>query len=394
MLPRIKINYLAGQLGTVGASPDGLAALVVGATAVADTFELGVSYQIYKLSDLTDLGVTEANNPNLIKHVRDFYRQASNGTALIVCGVDSTKTMAELVAKEEGEVRSLIERHSGAIRAVFVSSEAGDASEVTEGLSSDTLGSLAPAQELAEWATEELYAPLFIIIDGRCYMGKNLRDLSKGRYNRVGILVGSHHKEDKGSCLGILAGRIASIPVHRNVGRVLDGALKPEVFYLGGKPIEERQGEIIRLHDSRYITIRRYVGRTGYFFADDPLAVESTDDYAQLTHRRVIDKAYRICYNSLLDLMLSELEVNEDGTLGAPIIKAWEQRVEDAIGRGMTASGELSSGEGGEGCRCFIDPKQNVVSTSRIELTLQVRPFGYARYIDVNLGFLVSATNK
>lgn len=169
-----------------------------------------------------------------------------------------------------------------------------------------------------------------------------------------------------------------------------DGALKPETFYLAGKPIEEVQSEIIELHEKRYITFRRYVGRTGYFFADDNLATSPTDDYAQITNRRVIDKAYRLCYDSLLDFMLDELEINEDGTLQAPMIKAWERKVEDAINRSMTASGELSSEEG-EACRCVIDPKQNVVATSKIELTLKVRPKACARYIEGDLGFLVMA---
>ena len=391
MLPRIKINYLSGQLGTVGTSPDGLVAIVAGATAVASTFELGISYKLRKLSELTALGVTEENNPTLVHFVRDFYRQAEEGTEVVVCGVDPAKTMTELLAKEEGAVRKLIERHSGALRAIFLSSSAGDSEEATEGLSPDVYTALPEAQVLADWATSELYAPLFIVIDGRGYTGKNLRDLSKQSYNRVGVLVGSTKQEDKGASLGILAGRIASIPVQRNAGRVRDGALKPETFYLAGKPIEEVQSEIIELYEKRYITFRRYVGRTGYFIADDNLATSPTDDYAQIANRRVIDKAYRLCYDSLLDLMLDELELNEDGTLQAPIIKAWEQKVEDAINRSMTASGELSS-EDGEGCRCVIDPKQNVVATSKIELALKVRPHGYARYIDVALGFLVTAS--
>lgn len=391
MLPRIKINYLSGQLGTVGTSPDGLVAIVAGATAVASTFELGISYKLRKPSELTALGVTEENNPALVHFVRDFYRQAEEGAEVVVYGVDPAKTMTELLAKEEGAVRKLIERHSGALRSIFLSSSAGDSEEATEGLSPDVYTALPEAQVLADWATTELYATLFIVIDGRGYTGKNLRDLSKQNYNRVGVLVGSTKQEDKGASLGILAGRIASIPVQRNAGRVRDGALKPETFYLNGNPIEEVQSEIIELYEKRYITFRRYVGRTGYFVADDNLATSPTDDYAQIANRRVIDKAYRLCYDSLLDLMLDELELNEDGTLQAPIIKAWEQKVEDAINRSMTASGELSS-EDGEGCRCVIDPKQNVVATSKIELTLKVRPHGYARYIDVALGFLVTAS--
>lgn len=390
MLPRIKINFLEGQLGTVGASPDGLVALLIGAIAVNSTFVLGTSYSIYSPSELAGLGVTKENNPALAEAVRDFYREAGEGTNLVVVGVDASKKMSELCANEDGAVvRSVIERHSGALRAVFISTPAGDSEQATDGLSPDTLATLQPAQELAEWATTSLYAPLFIVVDGRGYTGENLKDLGKEKYNRVGVLVGSKNDDSKGSCIGVLAGRIASKPVHRNVGRVADGALKGEAFYLGGKRIEEKQSAVVALNEKRYITIRRYVGRTGYFFADDNLATALTDDYGQIANRRVIDKAYRIAYNTLLDKMLDEIELNEDGTMQAPILKSWESQLEAEINKAMTANSELSSSEG-SGCKVFINPKQNVVSTSKIEISLKVRPHGYARYIDVNLGFQVT----
>ena len=390
MLPRIKINFLEGQLGTVGASPDGLVALIIGAMAVSNTFELGKSYSITKPSDLKELGVTKENNPALAEAVTDFYIEAGEGTDLVVVGVDASKKMVELCANEDGGlVRKVIERHSGALRAIFVSTPAGDSEQATEGLSPDTLATLQPAQELAEWATTSLYAPLFIVVDGRGYTGENLKDLGQAKYNRVGVLVGSKTAEDKGSCIGVLAGRIASKPVHRNIGRVADGALKGEAFYLGGKRIEEKQSAVTALYEKRYVTIRRYVGRTGYFFADDNLATTLTDDYAQISNRRVIDKAYRIAYNTLLDKMLDEIELNEDGTMQAPILKSWESELEAEINKSMTANSELSSSEG-SGCKVFIDPKQNVVSSSKIAISLKVRPHGYARYLDVNLGFQVT----
>lgn len=390
MLPRIKINFLEGQLGTVGVSPDGLVALIIGAMAVSSTFELGKSYSITKPSDLKELGITKENNPALAEAVTDFYKEAEEGTSVVVVGVDASKKMAELCANEDGAVvRSVIERHSGALRAVFVSTPAGDSEQATEGLSPDTLATLQPAQDLAEWATTSLYAPLFIVVDGRGYTGENLKDLGQAKFNRVGVLVGSKTAEDKGSCIGVLAGRIASKPVHRNVGRVADGALKGEAFYLGGKRIEEKQSAVTALYEKRYIAIRRYVGRTGYFFADDNLATALTDDYAQIANRRVIDKAYRIAYNTLLDKMLDEIELNEDGTMQAPILKSWESELEAEINKAMTANSELSSSDG-SGCKVFIDPKQNVVSTSKIAISLKVRPHGYARYLDVNLGFQVA----
>ena len=390
MLPRIKINFFEGQLGTVGVSPDGLVSLIIGAMAVSSTFELGKSYSITKPSDLKELGITKENNPALAEAVTDFYKEAEEGTSVVVVGVDASKKMAELCANEDGAVvRSVIERHSGALRAVFVSTPAGDSEQATEGLSPDTLATLQPAQDLAEWATTSLYAPLFIVVDGRGYTGENLKDLGQTKFNRVGVLVGSKTAEDKGSCIGVLAGRIASKPVHRNVGRVADGALKGEAFYLGVKRIEEKQSAVTALYEKRYIAIRRYVGRTGYFFADDNLATALTDDYAQIANRRVIDKAYRIAYNTLLDKMLDEIELNEDGTMQAPILKSWESELEAEINKAMTANSELSSSEG-SGCKVFIDPKQNVVSTSKIAISLKVRPHGYARYIDVNLGFQVT----
>ena len=49
MLPRIKIQFLNGQLGIVGDSPDGLFALVCAAVAVAETFKLDTSYSIHSL---------------------------------------------------------------------------------------------------------------------------------------------------------------------------------------------------------------------------------------------------------------------------------------------------------------------------------------------------------
>ena len=56
----------------------------------------------------------------------------------------------------------------------------------------------------------------------------------------------------------------------------------------------------------------------------------------------------------------------------------------------MTASGELSGDGGDNGVQVYIDPTQDVLATSTINVELRVRPFGYARYINVLLGFTVN----
>lgn len=392
MLPRIKISYLNGQLGTVGDSPDGLFALACGAVAVGDTFAPEKAYSVRSLDDVAALGITADNNPRLYKHLREFYDEADAGTELVVWGVAKSATMASLCDYAGGSLRKLIEGQSGRLRGVFVAQDGTAPGDVAEGLAPDVFAAIAPAQKLAEWSTDELFAPIFIILEGRGYTdGDGMRDMSRQSYNRVGLLVGDTAPGSEGACVGTMAGRLASLPVQRNLGRVKDGPLYPTLMYVGAAKVEEGGSQIAGLYDKGYITPRRYVGRSGYYFTDDRLACDPTDDYAHITNRRVVDKAYRIVYDTLLDMMLDELEVNEDGTLQNGVVKSWQQAVENAINRSMTASGELSASDG-EGCECYIDPTQNVLATSKVLVTVKVRPFGYARYVDVNLGFLVTQT--
>lgn len=378
-----------GQLGTVGESPDGLFALVCGAAAVTKKLELGKAYTLHSFDELAALGVTAENNPRLYKHVQDFYTEAEEGTKLVIYPVDKAKTFTELCDKDTGVIKELIMAENGALRGIFVAGDGREVTVTTNGLDNDLFTALPKAQQLAEWATVSLYAPLFIILEGRGYKGGVVKDLHKETYNRVGVLIGDTVKASEGAAVGLMAGRLATLPVQRNIARVKNGALKPITMFLGEKPVEENASAVSDLYDAGYITPRKYVGKAGYFFTDDRLACEQTDDYAHITARRTIDKAYRIAYTALLDLMMDELAVNDDGTLRHGIIMAWQQMMENAVNRAMTAAGELSADENGAGCKAYIDPKQNVLSTSKIELVLKVRPFGYARYVDVKLGFQI-----
>ena len=39
------------------------------------------------------------------------------------------------------------------------------------------------------------------------------------------------------------------------------------------------------------------------------------------------------------------------------------------------------------GVVAYVNPEQNIVATSRLEASLRIRPYGYAKYIEVDLGF-------
>lgn len=390
MLPRVKINYLNGLLGTVPESQDGLLGLLVlGAAAVSTTFELGKAYRLVRPDDLTALGITSDNNARIVELVGQFYAEAEEGTPVYLIGIAAT-AMTTVLDVDEGPMKAILQSLRGALRGLIVASASTATVTVTDGLDPDVLTAMPKAQALADWAADNLYAPIFVILEGRHFSSADdVPDLKALACNRVGVFIGDVVASSKNAAVGTLAGRIAVSPVQRNIGRVASGALDPAEMFIGALPVDESMSVVDALYAKGYICPRIYVGLSGYYLVDDHLAVADTDDYAHLTARRTVDKAARIAYLTMLQFLLDEIEVNTDGTMQRPVLKSWQAAVEDEINARMTAAGELSVVDN-SGCKFFIDPQQNVLSTSRVEGTLKVRPYGYARDIVVNIGFLTN----
>jgi len=370
---------------------DGLLGLVISGSAVANSFEMGKPYILSGYDGLALLGINGENNPCIEKTVREFYAEAGEGTRVYMMGIPDTATVSEMLDVNRAYARKLIEASGGAIRGIVAGGKGAGALE--NGLDMDVYAAIAKGQQLGDWATETLFAPIFVLIEGRGYGGDPiaLTDLGTMSNSRVAVLIGDTERESAGASVGLLAGRIARNQVQRNIGAVKDGSVKTLTAYVGGVAAE--YADVTSIHDKSFITFRTFAGRSGYFFTDDPLATLPTDDYHYLSRRRVIDKAYRIAYNTLLEELLGEIPVNEDGSMQAPVCASWQTKVETAISLSMTANGELSANVGDPadtGCKCVISPTQNVVSTGKVVALLRVRPFGCARYIDVKLGFAVT----
>lgn len=388
MLPRVKINYLNGLLGTVPDNQDGLLGmLVLGATAVSTTFVLGTPYRLVRPEDLAALGITTTNNARIVELVNQFYAEAEEGTPVYLIGLEST-AMTTVLDVDSGPMKAILQKLNGSLRGLIVASASTASATVTDGLDPDVLTSIPKAQALAEWAADNIYAPIFVILEGRHFTSAaDAPDLKQLTYNRVGVFIGDVVTGSINAAVGTLAGRIAASPVQRNIGRVASGALAPIAMYIGSAKVDDAMSVVDALYAKGYICPRIYTGLSGYYLVDDPLAVSSIDDYAHLTARRTVDKAARIAYITILQFLLDEIEVNNDGTMQAAVLKSWQAAVEDAIDNQMTASGELSAVDG-SGCKFYINPSQNVLATSKVEGALKVRPFGYAREIVVNIGFL------
>ena len=396
MLPRVKIDFANGALGSVAPSADCVVGMIVTGTDVSGDGNLkaGNAYILRKFDDLVALGVTEANNAFLYKHVSEFYEQAGDGCELWLMAVASTVKPSDALNKTNAHARKLIQLANGRIRILVVAHKpaAGYSATMANGLDSDVLQAAAKGQELAEWATTQMFAPLFVVIAGRGYAKANiasLPDLTTMDYNRVGIMIGDTVTGSEGAAIGLLAGRIAECPVHRHIGRVKDGALKATAIYIDDE--DPAVADVETLHDKGYITFRCFTGKSGYFITDDCLACAVSDDYRSIARRRTIDKAYRIAYLTMLENVNDEIPLTDDGFLVPSVVKAWEAEMVAAIVNQMTSLGELGSDPANpddKGVQCYINPEQNIASTSRISVQLKVKPYGYGKYIDVELGFV------
>jgi hypothetical protein len=396
MLPGIRIKFENGALGSVSSSADGVVGLVSTAVPVVDKFALQQAYVLRGLDDLVALGVTSAAddvNCFLYRHVKEFYDEAGAGAELWIMGFPNTEIQSDLVDMTRDTAKLLIQSAQGRIKVLAaVFNPAGSYNQTTaNGLDDDVAVAMQKAQQLGEWATDVMYAPLFVLLEARGFSGDatELADLASFNYNRVGLLLGDTAAGSAGAATGLLLGRIARIPVQRHAGRVRDGALKALTAFVGDKAIEK--ADVTTINDKGYITFRTFVGKSGYFFSDDSLATAVADDYRSAARRRTIDKAYRIAYATLIEFLNDEIPVTDAGELVPAMAKSWEAEVESAIAMQMTSEGNLgvdSTDTADTGVKCYIDYAQQVVTTGKIEISLKVKPYGYAKYIDVKLGFI------
>lgn len=408
MLPYVKIDFANGAIGASEPMDDGVTGLICTAVAVTQTvdggtdnvFALNTPYLITKLDDLVKKGVTSESsdvNATLYKAVKEFYDEAPEGSKLWIMGVADTVTIADIVDKTKDNAKKLLVAANGTIRtlAVKIKDKSDYAPTVTTGIDGTVRAAITNAQALAEWATETLFAPVMILIEGRHYTGNAetlvSNPVNTGNNNRVGVVIGDTVADSKGAAVGLLAGRIASIPVQRSVARVRTGSIVATTMYIGGVAAELGNPETI--NDCGFICPRTFVGKGGYFWSDDKLAAEASDDYSLIPRRRVADKAYRITYSTLINEVAEEISVTDDGKISAPVVKAIQTAVESAIVNNMTSRGNLGndpSDPNDMGVECYINPDQNIIATSRLDVQVRIKPHGYSKYINVSLGFKVT----
>jgi hypothetical protein len=394
-LPKVQINIQNGALGIVPGTADGVAGLVMSGVAVATKIALLEPKQIFSTDDAKALGLDAAydtaNSTKVWKHISDFYAQAGEGAELWIMLVVNTTLMADMCDKANDIAKKLLNAASGRIRLLGIHRIPDGAYEPTydNELDDDVIDAVATLQALAE-DFAAAYKPFRGVIEGRDFQGTvaDLYDLRGDSANAVSVIL-ANNEATTGAAIGLVLGRLAKIPVQRNIGRVKDGNLGVSKAYLSdGEELVDSttgvvnysDGELATAHDLGYIVMRKYQGKSGFYFADDPTAAPVSDDYGQIGRGRVIDKALVIAYTTYVDELLDEIEIDPaTGQINPAVIKSYQGKIANAINTNMI--NEIS------GLTVTIDPAQNVLSTSKVKVKLAIVPVGYAKTIEVDLGF-------
>lgn len=134
------------------------------------------------------------------------------------------------------------------------------------------------------------------------------------------------------------------------------------------------------LHDKGWTYLRKHTGKAGTYFNDNYTATDQTSDYSTINNNRTIQKAVRVVRAALLDEVSAPVEVDPDtGKLANGYVE-YLKSLGDAPLDTMDADGETS------GSAVNIDPNQDVLSTSNVQVGIEVVPFGVSRNLIVNIG--------
>lgn len=385
--PKVTVNITNGALGGVPVNEDGLAEMVVTATAVAG-LPLATPTLIYSLAEAVAKGITATATPFAYRQIKGFYDgynfiTGSERAPLYLMTVADTVTLANMT--DQAYATGLKKLHDFALgkprlAGVARKPDVGYSPVVTGGVEADSLTALDNAQTLAAtYSTAN--NPLMVLVEQRGLLYANIATLTDARTKTdmyAMPIIGSQ-LSDGSADVGIMLGMEAGAKVNQSIGRVRFGAITLfSQAYIGDKKVEEFTA-IDTLYDKGYNYFRTLPNRSGYFVSGDATAVPLTNDFCWGHRVRTINKAQRIAARVYTDWINEDVETIEGGKLAPAVIATLESEIKQAIDTEM--AGEISE------FIPFIDPDQNVVSTNKVKITGKIRGRNVLMNLDMDMGF-------
>lgn len=347
--------------------------------------------QVTSIEHAVSLGIAagDANFGVMYYHIKEFFRL--NPGATLFVGIFTAP-----VTMDFAEIKTVQREAAGKIRqiGVFLTTtfKTGDIRLIQSVC--DTLD------------TEHMPLSVLYASDFEAYVGgasaedltdmPDLRELDAEKvtviFGQDGAADGADLFESTGksvTCLGAALGAVSKAKVHENIGWVEKFPMSVVELdtpaFADGTLYKDTDPNLIdSLNSKGYVFLVKHVGISGTYFNDAHTCILITSDYAYLENNRTIDKAIRGVRTYLLPQLNSPLKVDaESGKLDPNTIAFFEAKANEPLTQ-MERDGELS------GYLATINPDQNVLSTSILEIVIANVPLGVARKINVKIGFTTS----
>ncbi|GGH78156.1 hypothetical protein HNQ91_003937 [Filimonas zeae] len=372
--PKVVVAYANGNLLSDVAAVDGIAGLV----GTVNTAGLqGSPVVVFNLADAESKGFTEAAEPAMHRHLKEFYGEVGGNQELYVMGVAATQTMADILDETNvAGAKKLITAAEGKVRllGVFRKPPTGYAAG-TDFLDADVSAAVVKAKVFAQARLAAL-TPLRILIEGRIAVESSatIYEPDTASNGFAGVVLGGTLPDNSAS-VGLALGRAVKYPAHIKLGKVANGPLSITNAYVGSKLIKDLVS-LESIHGKGYISFMKHPQKAGVYFGIDRMS--SNDDYRLLAHGRVLDKAAVIAAATYVEQVESEVNVTADGNISDSDIAYLSALIDQQI--------KVNMGDQISGLEVTISPAQNIINTNTLSVKLRVRPVGYTSFIEIELG--------
>jgi hypothetical protein len=378
--PKVTVLYADGNILQNAGELDGIAALMGTGTSVG---LLGVPKIVNSLADAEEQGFTVGAEPDMHRHLQEFYGELGADKELHIMIVPDTMTLAQMLDNTNASgAKKLTINAPGKLRMLAVYRKpAGGYNGGANFMDSDVAAAITTSKVFGEARLAEL-SPLRMFIEGRVQNPVAANTLTPNTStNPWAAVVLGGSLNDGSASVGLALGRAVKYAAQIKMGKVANGPLVINQVYIGTALLKD-VANLNTLHGNGFMTFSTHPHKAGFFFGFDNMC--TTGDYTFLARGRVVDKAAVIAAALYVEQIEDEVETElGTGNIATHVVSDLQNQIEQVINVNM--AGQIS------GVKAVIDPLQDVVGTNKLKVKLRVQPLGYKGEIELEIGLYVAA---
>lgn len=314
-------------------------------------------------------------------HIDEFFKMNPGATLWVgIFATPGSFTFDELITMQNatnGKIRQFgVYMKSTA----FSTSHINSLEAIAEGLDAEIKNcSILYAADISNIALSAL-SDLRALNDPKCHaiIGQDAANLGAELFAAKGYSI---------SCIGATLGVVSLSKVSENIGWVAKYQIAHanellEPAFAEGTLLKDMTKAAIDAIDTKgYIFVKHYNDDSKTYFNDNHSCVATSSDYAFMNDNRTMDKAIRLVYARMLPQINGPVKINPTtGKLDGAIVKYLESLGNQALEQ-MERDEELS------GYKTVIDPDQNLLQTSILQVVIKNVPIGVSRNINIKISF-------